>query len=88
MNRFRLNNQLSLINEQEDEDLNLTERMAKFETSPDMKQKGIEQQKICSKSTGLDRFMTFLDQPQHSSNKKLKPLPNTNKKTVADQLNP
>lgn len=42
MNKFRLNNQLSLINEEEDEDLNLTERMAKMDTSPDVKHKGID----------------------------------------------
>jgi hypothetical protein len=89
MNKFRLNSQLSLINEEEDEDLNLTERMAKMDTSPDVKQTGIEECKSYSKSTGLERFMNFLDQPKASSTNKLKPLPQVKKTSNnIDELNP
>jgi hypothetical protein len=88
MNKFRLNNQLSLINEEEEEDINSTQTITKIDSSPDMKQKGIEQQTNSSKSTGLDRFMNFLDQPKVNSLKKLKHPPKAKETKNVDELNP
>jgi hypothetical protein len=41
MQKFRLKNQLSLINEEEEEDFNLTRKTANIETSPRMKHNSI-----------------------------------------------
>ena len=60
-----------------------------MDTLPDVKQTGIEECKSYSKSTGLERFMNFLDQPKASSTKKLKPLPQVKKTSNnIDELNP